>query len=693
MDSFYFEEKIQEYKKSIGLYNYNVTSFQLLISFYQELFSTNNKLLIEIYLTETISYLILHLKIYSCFGRSPAFSDSIISLAEGIVKKLKGSDDSKLVKNHLTRIIEERKRLQIILDGQSIQYTDEFSISFLVTEKTRDSKKSIGIVESLSISINKNKKTDGNEFNIVPSLPKIEEKLQRQISDSWTYATNYLKSRYHKNIPILEITIKFVNKLGFYEGDSLGIALTIGFIEELFAFFDLRESLIFSNNIITTGSIDANGIVNEVSKSIIEIKTLAAFYSSANIFLLPIADYPYALKIIETELKKYPNRNLELIPIKNIKDAINRRDLLVVKKQNLLKWGSKKLIKNKISLSLIIILFSLIFSFFYLYEDTNPHHIEYSKNSYLVLNKYGKILWEKKTDINFSDFPIRRNNAGHRIIDYDEDGINEILFSDDIDHSIKLYSSKGDIIWTRKFSYKNLKTATETFTDTFGNIRIIGINESNYQKTIIATISHSPYFPTAIAKFNLKNGKQLGELFWHTGGITDGELFDIDNDGKSEILCTGINNGLRRGVFFILDYDSLKGQSPRVENYSFLGIEDAKFDHYVLLPKPDYFRYTFSKYDKPFGFSVDSNRNLIQIGMVAHTKQKNDGISVSVRFDLNINLKEIIVTDQYIFERNKLVTNGKLDYPLTDTDEYRKRLENHIEYWDGEKFIKFGTNK
>ena len=384
---------------------------------------------------------------------------------------------------------------------------------------------------------------------------------------------------------------------------------------------------------------------------------------------------------------------MELIPIKNIKDVINRRDLLVVQKQNLLKWGTKKIIKNKISLTLLILFLSFLLSFYYFYQDNNPHHIEYSKNSYLVLNKYGKILWEKKTNIVFSDFPDKQNKARYRLIDYDEDGINEILFSDDIDHSIKLYNGNGEIIWLSKFSYKNLKTDRDVFTDTFGNFRIIGIEKKFDQNIIILIISHSPYYPTAIVKYDLSNGKQIDGIFWHAGGITDGSLYDIDKDGESEILCTGIHNGLGRGVFFVIDYDSLTGQAPLVENYSFSGIKEANFDHYILLPKPDYFRYSFSKYDKPLSFKVDSNRNIIQIGMVSHTKYKHEGISVSVRFDLNVEPKEIIVTDRYIHERNKLVTVNKLAYPLTDTDEYRDILLNQIEYWNGEKFIKFNSNE
>ena len=55
--------------------------------------------------------------------------------------------------------------------------------------------------------------------------------------------------------------------------------------------------------------------------------------------------------------------------------------------------------------------------------------------------------------------------------------------------------------------------------------------------------------------------------------------------------------------------------------------------------------------------------------------------------------REIIVSDKYAIARDKLVKEGKLPHPLTDTDEYREILMNQIEYWDGEKFIKHYGNE
>ncbi|MCB9249462.1 MAG: hypothetical protein H6613_13395 [Ignavibacteriales bacterium] len=73
-----------------------------------------------------------------------------------------------------------------------------------------------------------------------------------------------LKAKINKIKSNLEVTIRFVNKLGIYEGDSLGVALTVGFIQELLRYYDLREEISYENNIITTGSMNEEGQIGSV---------------------------------------------------------------------------------------------------------------------------------------------------------------------------------------------------------------------------------------------------------------------------------------------------------------------------------------------------------------------------------------------------------------------------------------------
>lgn len=691
MDSFYFEEKIQEYKEIIGNYNFNITSFKLLLKFYEELFMVKDKSLIEIYLIETSSYFASQLKKYSCFGFSPNFSHIIISIVDKVLQNLRRDDQVQEIQAQLNRIKEEKKKLDLILEGKSEQDINDFSVGFLVIEKSTKEQKPSGLVESLSISINKNKKTSKNEFIIFPSLPKIEENLQRQINESWKFATNYLKSKYSKKIPKFEVTIKFVNNLGIYEGDSLGVALTIGFIEELFSFFDLRERLIFSNAIITTGSVDAEGKVNEVSKSIIEIKSYTAFYSNANKFILPIEDYPFALKICEEELKKYPNRNLELIPIKNIKDAINRRDLLVIKRQNILKWGVGKIIKNKAILVLLILFSIIALSFYYITQDKNPSKLELVDGRFLIKNKQDKVLWYKETGLgnNYRTNKIALWNK-YRFIDVDNDGLNEVLMVHlKNSQDLYLFDDDGKMIWSFKHS-DTLLTNNEKFTDIFIPYGIIDTIKTSTRIELLIYFQHNTYYPTGITKLDLLTGLKISDILWHPGSITGAILTDWNKDGKKEIIAGGPANGMNRSYLFSIDHDKLCGTFPTSENYKFLNMKIAEMNKYLLFPKTDYAELFFPKYNAPKEAPTIINENIISINIGEGCATAVDADFVyAVRLNRNLNPINCVIGDASIIIRDRLVNDGKLNPPLSDSREFQDSILKNIQYWDGQKFVKY----
>ncbi len=119
MDPFYFEEKFQEYKRTIGTYNFNLSSLELLFNFYHELLTFENQSFIQISLAESIPFLTSQLKSYSCFGHSLFFSDSIIETVDVIIDKAEGVNVITEIQIQLDRIKEERKILQGVLKGKS----------------------------------------------------------------------------------------------------------------------------------------------------------------------------------------------------------------------------------------------------------------------------------------------------------------------------------------------------------------------------------------------------------------------------------------------------------------------------------------------------------------------------------------------------------------------------------------------
>ncbi len=686
MNSFDFEKRNNELRQLSSKKFFGKSTLNSYVEFYRDLFNSNDSAIIEIYLLETKDYFVKCFEAFTAFGNRPSFTNGILEISNNLLQHLENGGTKQRIESKIVSLKSELELLHQILEGKTKAVNSNSALWFPVIEKSVNSEK-YGLIESISISIHKNKKTSKNQFHLIPSLPQIENKLELQIANSWSFAQSYLKKYYSGKIPPLEITIIFVRKLGIYEGDSLGVALTCGFIEELFNYFDLRSRINISQDIISTGSVNNLGEIKEVSENIIIIKSLAAFYSTSQKFIIPFDDYHFAKKVIDAELLDYPNRKLEIVPVNNIGDVINRRDTVEIRKQNIAKWGIRKLLRNKISVSLFVILIMLIFGFYYTSLNDTPHYIEFATNNIFVKNKYGKILWEKETVRKLADFNKGYLEYYYKIIDIDKEQ-KGVLVSDDLTRSLKLFDKNGDILWNYKFNYQNLKTKDEEFVNNFGDVKIIDTQIVNGKEILFVIISHSPYYPTAIAMIDVLTGKQYGDLFWHSGGIIHCRILDIDDDGKIEIVGTAINNGLGRAVIFSLEINNIKGQSISTEKYTFQDIPRAEFDEYILLPTPDFFHHQFSKYYKPSGLSINFAKKYIHTGIIKHNLTRSS-TSIGVRFSMNFNLLEIIVSDTYANERDKFVKNGIMDYPLSDTDEYRQLLMNQIEYWDGGRFVKY----
>ncbi|MCB0731691.1 MAG: hypothetical protein KDC88_11725 [Ignavibacteriae bacterium] len=691
MDSFYFEERRNEYLKIASQEKSVRRLIYELIDFLEELLSQPSETIKEAYVLEVLPEFTQLLNNYYSYGVEPEKTKRVIEVTKKIKTYAESNGLSNIILNNLVRLHNEVDLLEQTLNGK-INSIEFGRLSFPVLERTPLLTDNYGILEHLDISIYTNRKNNKTQFNLIPSLPQLEERLEKQIQISWNYAVNFLKSRYKKNKTNLEVTIKFSNNLGIYEGNSLGVALTVGFIQELFRYYDLRENVSFCKNISATGSILEDGKVEAVGKDIVETKTEIAFFSETEIFIVPQNDFKFAEDKLNELKKKYPQRNLDIIPIININDFIARRDILNLEKQNIILWGSKKVLRNKVSMTLLVLLISVLFGFYYITQDDNPYNVIFSSNSYIIKNKYGKVLWDQKTNKNLDDYDEEILRMDYEILDYNNDGLNEILLIDNLSHYLTLYTNKKEKIWSFKFKYEGLRTDREGFDNNYGDVRIIGVDYKNNPNSIICFSQHAPLYPTAIFKLNINTGKRIGDVFWHSGGIIYGEITDFDENGKDEVICTSINNALKSAVLFSIDIDKLYGQSPKVPNYTFENMKVAEFNSYIILPKPDYFKYYFPNYIQPRNVLIDVPNSRLSTSIAKQGVQKYNGVQVNIRFNNKFFPFNLFVNDEFAIKRDILVSKGILELPLTNTEEYIKILYEQMEYWDGEKFVKFNKN-
>jgi hypothetical protein len=529
----------------------------------------------------------------------------------------------------------------------------------------------------------------------MPSLPNLDSRLDEQISKSWNYAVKYLNDRYNKYEQNLHVTIKFNNGGGIYEGDSLGVTLTIGFIQELFKYYDLREELDFECQITATGSMSEDGKIGLVGKDIIEIKTETIFYSAIGKFLVPQADYSIAAKVLRELLKKYPKRKLEIIPILKISDALFRRDLISIEKQNIISWGSKKVIKNKILFSLILIIVLLVLGFYYLNFDANPVSIQLKDKKYLIKNSKNKILWTKNASL--KDIFFNKNEDGllgspkniYRILDVNDDGKNEVLLTySEAEAPLILYDSQGEVIWKYQH-FDSLETINEKFVGRFDITGIIDtIHEGNTKQVLIYS-QHENYYPNGIMKLDLSTGLKVNDILWHPGGITGAILVDSDRDGIKEIIAVGISNGMKRAFLFSINHNNLSGTFPTSKNLRFKDKDLALFNHYLLFPQTDIGSYYYDKYNAVLTAPIYSNNKFI-----LRINEGNADIHLNKSWyllELNNNFEpvRVVVGDDVVYKRDKLIKDGILSEPFTATNEFKNSILKNIEYWDGKRFTNF----
>lgn len=295
------------------------------------------------------------LKEYSPLYINPEFTSDLLNQLRDLKDRFIESYFSGELLQINTEIQKMFKRYTELLNGYVEVFQPNQKVSFPVLEKQNISSISFGMLEFLTIKISKSILYD--KFIIIPSENSIESRLSEQVKNSWQVALNFTKRQTRRINIFHEVIICFDNRNGEYEGNSLGIALTIGFVEALLRYYNTPFLVNINENISSTGGMDINGKILSVSESIIKKKIEIVFYSNTSLFIVPSSDLIKAEKALNEVKQNFPKRELRLIGISDLDDLLNRRNLITIKKQNPLIRISRLARDNwAISLALIIIL-------------------------------------------------------------------------------------------------------------------------------------------------------------------------------------------------------------------------------------------------------------------------------------------------------------------------------------------------
>jgi hypothetical protein len=399
----------------------------VLQKFIDVLFASNNSLLIESYLPEFIDSYKRLLDLFSPEGIDIKLTDSIIEQVNTILH----IQSLKIITGDLEKSFHSLEGKTLIiknaLDGIESDDNTRKRFIFPLLSKNNDSENSTdGYLDTITVHL-KPVNTEQKFFTIPDEIEK-DGLLNTQLNNSWQASKSFVQSKVKKDKKNFEAFIHFNGSYGVYRGSSLGVVLTLCFIEELLKFYNSNTVARTISSMVFTGSMDGEGRINSVSAEIIKAKTAAVFYSRAKMFVVPFDDYPAAKHKLDELKTLYPKRNLELIPVTNLDDTLNRRNIVEIKKLTPVQRSSRFVKQNWAGILTAILLTVLMTYYFALDLDDNPATFSADTNTLYIKNKNGKILWKKERY--FDKFTLGDSGAMAdyvRILDVNNDGENEVI--------------------------------------------------------------------------------------------------------------------------------------------------------------------------------------------------------------------------------------------------------------------------
>ncbi len=696
--------KIEEEIKRIHLISSEYYSHKLiiynLIPLLEKIIEITNPLITEAYLTELIPTFLNSINNTTLEGISPERLESIRNILSGLsqyefLKKMNLN-----ISSAKEKVDKWSEMLNLVLSGETDTDKDD-NIQIPLLETSEQDEIMLGVLENLTVKITKRK--DEDKFLIVPSEKDLEQMLDEQIKISWTLAKNYCEQFVRRIKDNHEVVIHFNRRSGLCRGNSLGLALTINFIEELLKFYNPAYIVQAQKGIAITGGLDKQGKLLPVGDEIIKLKTELVFFSTVEQLVVPKHNEFAAREKLDELKLKYPERVLRVTAVEDLEDLLNRRNIVKIKRINPIVRTAKFARRNVFAVLMILLLTSLSTALLTIDLDDNPSYVTLDGKKAYIKNKNGKILFNFPflTDNFDKDNPVL-TSALFKIVDIDFDGDNEIIYvADKLNEntksrempSIRCVDKGFNTIWSYSFldtvfSEREILLPPYDFT-------LIDTATIDGRNALLFWVNNGPSFSTAISGIDLSNGIRIKNTFWGAGHTLSAIKRDINNDGQEDIVAAGIDNGFEDAVVWGIESNKLDGYRPTTREYQIKGFKEADLIFYLRIPKQDVDKYlgirnpsiwhyslNFREYDKSLSFEMLTIKN-------PGLQLISDFIKTYIiTIDSNLTVSDVVVISSFRVFRDSLVAQGKLNPPYTDTKEYKEIIKNSVLYWKNGKWVK-----
>lgn len=581
------------------------------------------------------------------------------------------------------------------------------SINVVLIEANSDEKGNVGTIQTLTLRSSKR----GKEF--LEDKIEFENLCENDQEKMFSYITNIVSFSKEQTKKIISktnaynLTFSFENKDCSYTGSSFGLAL-LALAYNSVLVNELRKIYYkFFDDVVITGAIDEKGDLLKLDSSSLKVKIETVFFSRFNKFVIPEDNIVEAKEILVELQKEYPQRKVELIPSANFKSVLLNLAVVEVNKLKI----KEKLKANYESyhrtanwtftfIALLAIIY-LITGYAIPYMDTNPVYTNLTSDRYAAYNKYGKVVWESPTLSQLDINVYKADNTGKlkRILlsDLDDDGFNEILLlissekNKLMNRTLFCYNHDGSIKWKTHIQQKDSLYGSDYCSNDI-LLRMMFLLEQNGKKEIVVHYRICLLFPDYTAKIS-SDGKIISE-FYNPGAITSLISSDIDEDGKKELFCAGMNNDYEKsGALVVFDTDLIMGAGP---GYRFpRNVSTGLMKYYLLFPKTDVGRFTNHGSRMVGPVEIHDNRIVVYLKELDGFRDlKNEECfqvyTTIYTLDKSLNVLHVETSSEFDARYKQLVEEGKLK-PVKDWKKYKEKLKSLVKYWDGDKFINYPT--
>ncbi|PKD44765.1 hypothetical protein [Rhodohalobacter barkolensis] len=503
---------------------------------------------------------------------------------------------------------------------------------------------------------------------------------------------------------------QYQTNIAFHDGESANAAIALLWFVGLQRKSNQRERYELQPDLCITGNVDSAGNLLPVDSEGVDAKVRAAFFSMINFMVVPASQYFQFIEAIDKLKRKYPNRDLIVISVKNLNELLYDRRLTQhinpSKITHIVKQAWQRRYEG-VGISVIVILVLIIFRLIYGPLDQRPVSGEFEGTLLKVKNESGVIIDRIEVGAHTVATEQKNITTDHSLVTFWKSQNNYSIIWGETGASQNLSISGGllkkkqvnrqDPDWVKTLSYDlQFPNKPEIINGIYLPKKLLSVGQivESEESKLIAVVNHAPYFPGLLSVRDPKTGIELSH-FVNTGRIHDAIILD-PGGGSKKIAFSGVNNAFDMAFVALLDIDNITGHSPLNDEYNLLDYSLNESIEYILIPKTIVGQSVLSdrKYNIAERLRYFPESGVLEVYVTDYEQYKRDTVelpasrsNVYYYFNDDLSLRGVGTSDGYDLTADYLYSKGIID----QNPDYRyfENYQDRLLYWKGDEFVSF----